>query len=77
MEDQWIDRFIGKPGELKEVTDPEEIARIHRITGFVPYSEEKQQWMREEGERRIAMHIAVSSQGLSDEYDRLKAQGKL
>lgn len=42
FDDEEYDRFVVHPGDLIEVTDPEEIASLCKKTGLFPYPEEKQ-----------------------------------
>lgn len=77
MTPEPYDRFTFQPGELTEITDPERLEEISRITGIRPFPPEKQAWIAKEGKRRIRAHIACNTKSLSAEYDRLKAEGKL
>lgn len=77
FDDEEYDRFVFHHGDLIEVTDPEEVASLCEKTGIYPYPEEKQAWISEEGKARYRQGLPASTFDLADEYDRLKAQGKL
>ncbi|KFI56578.1 hypothetical protein [Bifidobacterium callitrichos] len=75
--DEEYDRFVFHPGDLKRVTDPQQLASIYEKTGVHPYAEEKQDWISHEAKQRFRAGLLFSTNDLADEYDRLKAQGKL
>lgn len=71
------DRFTFQPGQLTQVTDPQELDRIHAETGVQPPSAEEHAWVAEQWRLRYDTDPNLSTFALSDEYRRLKAQGKL
>lgn len=72
-----IDRFTTTPEQVTIIDDPETIARIHAQTGFIPLTDEEQQWVSEEGARRWTAGDYVSSDELRAEYARRKSLGQL
>lgn len=70
------DKFTFMLGQLKKVTDPDVLEKVYQKTGFRPYSDEKQQYISEQMEKRWG-EPGLDSFLLADEYDRLHAEGKI
>ncbi|KFI65751.1 hypothetical protein [Bifidobacterium cuniculi] len=73
-EDDYMDRFIGKEGELRQITDPAAIAHAHERTGFVSLTDEEWEYVRRRGRELMEQHVAFNSRDLREEYARLKAK---
>lgn len=71
------DRFTFMPGQLKPVTDRQELERVYERTGVRPLPREEQDWISKEGCRRWAKGDFVSTDELRSEYSSLKSQGKI
>lgn len=70
-------RYTFEPGQLTPVTDPEELKRIHEKTGVYSLPADEQAWIAEQWRLRFGTDPELSTFRLSDEYQRLKAQGKI
>ncbi len=70
-------RYTFEPGQLTPVTDPEKLKRIHEKTGVHPLSDDEQAWIAEQWRLRFGTDPELSTFKLSDEYRRLKTQGKI
>ena len=67
------DRFTFMPGDLKEVTDPVDVADAQKRAGFTPPTKEEQVWISKEGYKRWLAGDYVSTDELRAEYARRKA----
>lgn len=72
-----LDRYTFQPGELKPVTDSNQLNAAYERTGVRPADDEEQEWIAEQWRLRYDTDPDLSTFALSDEYRRLKAQGKL
>lgn len=72
-----LDRYTFQPGELKPVTDRNQLNAAYERTGVRPADDEEQAWIAEQWRLRYDTDHDLSTFALSDEYRRLKAQGKL
>lgn len=72
-----MDRYTFAPGQLKQVTDPEHLERVYERTGVRPLPDDEQAWIAEQWRLRYDTDPDLSTFALSDEYRRLKSQGKL
>ena len=62
---------------LTPITDPEEIERINKATGFVPLPKEKQAWISKYALQLFHEKKLFSTFALEKEYDLRKANGTL
>lgn len=65
------------PGDLVQITDPDELERIYQRTGRRPLPDEENQWIAEQWKIRWENGNPVSTFELEREWEQLKAQGKL
>lgn len=72
-----LNRYTFQPGELKQVTDRNQLNAAYERTGVRPADDEEQAWIAEQWRLRYDNDPDLSTFALSDEYRRLKAQGKL
>lgn len=72
-----LNRYTFQPGELKPVTDRNQLNAAYERTGVRPADDEEQLWIAEQWRLRYDTDPDLSTFALSDEYRRLKAQGKL
>lgn len=72
-----LDRYTFQPGELKPVTDRNQLNAAYERTGVRQADDEEQAWIAEQWRLRYDTDPGLSTFALSDEYRRLKAQGKL
>lgn len=72
-----LNRYTFQPGELKPVTDRNQLNAAYERTGVRPADDEEQAWIAEQWRLRYDTAPDLSAFALSDEYRRLKAQGKL
>lgn len=72
-----LDRYTFQPGQLKPVTDRQELEAAYERTGVRPLHDDEQAWIAEQWRLRYDTDPDLSTFALSDEYRRLKAQGKL
>lgn len=72
-----LDRYTFQPGELKPVADRNQLNAAYERTGVRPADDEEQAWIAEQWRLRYDNDPDLSTFALSDEYRRLKAQGKL
>ena len=72
-----LNRYTFQPGELKPVTDSNQLNAAYERTGVRPADDEEQAWISEQWRLRYDTDPDLSTFALSDEYRRLKAQGKL
>lgn len=72
-----LDRYTFQPGELKPVTDRNQLNAAYERTGVRPADDEEQAWIAEQWRLRYDNDPDLSTFALSDEYRRLKAQGRL
>lgn len=72
-----LNRYTFQPGELKPVTDRNQLNAAYERTGVRPADDEEQAWIAEQWRLRYDTDHDLSTFALSDEYRRLKAQGKL
>lgn len=72
-----LGRYTFEPGELTPVTDRDQLDAAYERTGVRPADDEEQAWIAEQWRLRYDTDPDLSTFALSDEYRRLKAQGKL
>lgn len=72
-----LNRYTFQPGELKPVTDRNQLNAACERTGVRPADDDEQEWIAEQWRLRYDTDPDLSTFALSDEYRRLKAQGKL
>lgn len=72
-----LDKFMFMPGQLELVNDPNELKRIHKLTGFVPMSEEERAYVSEQWKSRWCDEADISTDLLRAKYARKKAVGQL
>lgn len=72
-----LNRYTFQPGELTPVTDRDQLNAAYERTGVRPADDEEQLWIAEQWRLRYDTDPDLSTFALSDEYRRLKAQGKL
>lgn len=72
-----LNRYTFEPGELTPVTDRDQLDAAYERTGVRPADDEEQLWIAEQWRLRYDTDPDLSTFALSDEYRRLKAQGKL
>ncbi len=72
-----LNRYTFQPGELKPVTDSNQLNAAYERTGVRPADDEEQAWIAEQWRLRYDTDPGLSTFALGDEYRRLKAQGKL
>lgn len=71
------DKFTFMPGDLVEVTDPDEIAAAHAKTGYVPETLEETAWINARINKAFAAGEPFNGFELRAEYARRKAEGTL
>ncbi|PJM74537.1 hypothetical protein [Bifidobacterium simiarum] len=71
-----LDKFTFQ-GEFHPLTDPEEIAVIHKKIGFVPPTPEEQSYITEQWRKRFDTEDDISTDRLRAEFVRKKALGQL
>lgn len=72
-----LNRYTFQHGELKPVTDRNQLNAAYERTGVRQAADEEQAWIAEQWRLRYDTDPGLSTFALSDEYRRLKAQGKL
>ena len=72
-----LDKFTFMAGQGHFITDPEEIKRLNKLTGFVPPTTEEQAYIAEQWEKRFDVEDDLSTDKLRAEYARKKALGEL
>lgn len=72
-----LNRYTFQPGELKPVTDRNQLNAAYDRTGVRPADDEEQAWIAEQWRLRYDTDPDLSTFALGDEYRRLKAQGRL